>query len=268
MNKFIFISAILHIAFSIFLIVFSFVNTTKINIDNSTYIDIVFENESNENNEKNAIINNIKKPLPVKNTIKKQYDNKTNNKLKDKKTSKNEYKKSKPQTINEDKKTSKNEDKKLKTQTIVNNFIIVDKANITQSNSSNIIDKNSDEFKNFEKFLNETNFTEDILEDNNMLNQNEKYILSNQIKKCWISSQYIKDKTIEIVINFTMNEDRTIKNFNIKVLNIDNINEINSIQNNLNKIFSNTSCKELLLPKDKFLSWKNFSIKLNLKGFF
>jgi hypothetical protein len=249
MNKFVVISLALHFICVIVVMFFSLINPHKIDIDSLSYIDIVYQENIDEN--KTIIVPNSQKNIQKKTS--------SNNKQSKRLIKKDNLK------IQNNKNTKSNQSSLF---TTVDDFLLEDEVDNLQQNQKGLINKDNSDFKDFEKFLDSNQNSQDLSSEESELTKDEKNILSSQIKQCWVAAQYIKDKNIEIVVHFTMNENRTIKDFNIDILNITNTDEINSIKNNLNKIFTNTDCKKLLLPNEKFSYWKKFSIKLNLKGFF
>lgn len=232
MRIFLLISFLVHMFFAIVLMIHT--KPMKINIDSGSYLEIFLENNEYQQNK----IQEAPKPHMKKMV-----------------------------TLNENNSTIVNSK---------NKSVGLEKSNIAQPpvNQNQTMEYNNNQSNDFKQddelldFLNSNMENQDILSYNSALNNNEKRILSGQIKQCWIANNYIKDKDVSIFVKFNMNEDKTIKNLSVDVFNINNIDEKENIINTVHKIFNDPFCNELMLPDGKFSKWKTFSIKLNLKGFF
>jgi hypothetical protein len=127
------------------------------------------------------------------------------------------------------------------------------------------------ENSNFDDFLNQTientKETDDDLLSSGKLTDKEKQIFQSQVKRCWIANDYIKDGDLVVKLNFKMNPSGEIVSLKIDSTNIPNQFK-QSVEETIESIFSQEECRKLLLPPRKFSVWKDFSVKLTLKGFF
>lgn len=127
------------------------------------------------------------------------------------------------------------------------------------------------EESNFDDFLNQTidsiePTNDDILSSGQLTNQ-EKHIFQSQVKRCWIANDYIKEDDLIVTLKFKMSSNGNIESLIVDTSNIpDRFKQ--SVADTIESIFAQEECKKLLLPARKYNTWKEFSIKLTLKGFF
>ncbi|MFL1780732.1 hypothetical protein ABSA28_00426 [Candidatus Hepatincolaceae symbiont of Richtersius coronifer] len=107
-------------------------------------------------------------------------------------------------------------------------------------------------------------------ESNGTLTGGERAILARQIQQCWSGISSIKDEMVSFQLQLSMNQDATINSIKITKLNKVSIKEedLKDLEKRITAVLNNPRCSKLSLPLNKYSTWQNFSIKLNVKGIF
>ena len=101
------------------------------------------------------------------------------------------------------------------------------------------------------------------------MNDLDKKALSQRLSNCVSTLPQIRENDEELFLRFKVNKNAIVENIDIIRNNtIISDADLSTLERRVIAIFQNTECSKLLLPKNQYQIWHEFSVKLKLQGFF